>query len=449
MAKWQLLLISALLYSIPFVVSASLSFMLFFCLAPFFYVALTSKISFKEGIFWGSILWGVQLIGILVLLFEHAEISVVGSLALWLILLLYLSAYTGFGFLIAGFLQRKLILCGLRALALWVFLLAVHFIWIEHGVLWIFDNFEGYFFAYPLLPLIEYPALLAYMPLLSKEFFLSALLIGNAMIAYMIARGLNRFALAILALSLLPFIAGFFKAQNVRLPSWLNTIGVLAPSVWKHHEYAWDRAHYLQEQLKPLLERNPDITSIIMPESSFKFPLNRLDAVSEFWNTYALNNRIRLIIGGYRYDADQLYNSLYCLYQGATVTVYDKKHGLPFFERLPCFMCSSLFKKLFLSRQVPFCQSAACRVLIPITDQQLCVPYICSDLFFYSHQKLSNYPALVVTNDAWFSCKYLQNLMLLVARFKALYCGQDMLYVSHTKSYFIHKTAALAALKNL
>ena len=64
---------------------------------------------------------------------------------------------------------------------------------------------------------------------------------------------------------------------------------------------------------------------------------------------------------------------------------------------------------------------------------------ICFDLYCGKHAYYKEIPLLLVTNDHWFSFDYMKYLMLLYAQFVACQFKQPILYISHSRGYWINK----------
>jgi hypothetical protein len=78
------------------------------------------------------------------------------------------------------------------------------------------------------------------------------------------------------------------------------------------------------------------------------------------------------------------------------------------------------------------------RVQLALLENVIFIPYICSELFFNElpDDCCKNDPIIAVINDLLFPT-YMQKLLVLLARFKAIQWQRDIVYVSYTQSLFI------------
>jgi hypothetical protein len=117
---------------------------------------------------------------------------------------------------------------------------------------------------------------------------------------------------------------------------------------------------------------------------------------------------------------------------------YDKKHAMLLSERLSTWMDNDFFKHIYFNERQPIHRSLCERTQCVVSENISFVPYICSELFFTElpDDTYENSPVLAVVNDILFTT-YIQKLLVLLARFKAIQWQRNIIYVSYTQSLFI------------
>ena len=80
------------------------------------------------------------------------------------------------------------------------------------------------------------------------------------------------------------------------------------------------------------------------------------------------------------------------------------------------------------------------RIQLPMLNT-IFIPYICSELFFneWPDDDYTHAPIVAIINDTLLLDSYLQELLLLLARLKAVQWQRDILYVSYGQSLFLDK----------
>ncbi|HEB41490.1 MAG TPA: hypothetical protein ENI08_00530 [Candidatus Dependentiae bacterium] len=246
-------------------------------------------------------------------------------------------------------------------------------------------------------------------------------------------------------LCLLPFLGGKFLVQHADdIPSYLSKIGYVRPP--KSEAYPLDVAQEIQGAITDLLQQRSDVNCIVMPESSYPFPLNEDQDMIDLWCDNALPDDVSLLIGAHRREQHALHNCVYLLNQGRIVNFYDKRHMMPFVEKVPSlwniFTC---FYTLFLQKNREFSPGNRPNVLFTLSNNVTFVPRICSELFFDTtgnrdHIIQKDIPMLLVVNDSWFLGEYMRNLICLYAKLKAIEEGREILYVGHYHALWINRT---------
>lgn len=314
-----------------------------------------------------------------------------------------------------------------------------YFLVIDAAMLFPFDIVEGYELAHPLLPLIVFHKALFLLPYIKKSGLLAFLVCQQIALSFLLFKQNHRFLMTVIFVTCLAFwMVGYILPQKKSAaPNWLEkTICLRLDPFEKKSIWKW--AHCMREELaKPNRDQK---MLVIMPESTCPFALNEHQEVIAFLHEYSLKEyRNELILGGQRRDHESVYNCLYHISSGEIHSMYDKRHGMFFVERIPRFCDIPALRKIFLSGNEPFCQSSAeCKEITSslITYQ----PVLCSELFFSRVETVdTNAMLLVLVNDAWFPVRYQQDLMASAARFNAILWQKDILYVSYSNAALYSK----------
>ena len=429
--RWLLIISSALLYSFPFIIPEYTHWLVFFFLVPLFIKMFTDqRLTFMEGLVWGLITFAITYYGLFYFIIEHGKTNF--KWLAWLFLWLYVAVHAGGWFWLSSqlssFFHKPLF-----TLFSFTVTTLFYFYWMTTSLLWIFGVREGTLFSFPLLPLAIYPRWLALLPVLDKYLLLLFFILMQGFLSLFLLY-LNKRYLIVCFLFVLPYIYGWLlPLKKQEKPSWLSQIGFLNPP---HFKYPYDCAENLMQQIQTLGE-NPTIQIIIGPESTFPFSLNTYKKCFALLTENGLVEQ-QLLFGAHRKEYNRLYNSLYWLGQGRIIQVYDKTHLTPFTEKTPnIWKKFELTKKLFLHKMETFWPGSPKNQLITIENNTF-FPMICSELFFIEVCPPTDQKTilLVLVNDRWFSCAYLNRLMALVAHFKVLEWERRMLYVSHEMRLF-------------
>lgn len=439
-----LLFVSAVLLAQAFFFPALFAWCIFIFLIPVFYCALQfpRQLNFKHGFWWGILFFGFHLSGIAFLVFEHGNGNIRFASILFLFFYFSLYSIAWFGLTTHFVLKNKdstvrIVLC-------WLFSTFVFFYIIKFHSMWIFGIYNGYCFGSPLVVFAEYPWLLSSLSTFGEFGLFLLLIIGQMSIALALTEKNYKYLMGLLSFA--PFFVGYtVPSIDTILPSYVHTIGYVAPPLLRD---PLEKARHIDFQIAGLLNKFPHIKHIIMPESSLSLSINCYPELIERLTTHSRNKDINLFIGAYRKDKEKRYNSLYLIRNGMIKNYYDKQLRMPFMEYVPFpwNYCSG-FKDLFLKNWNGFEISQNSVNQLRMTPQLTLIPCICSELFLGSDEKFCNFhstmPILVVTNDAWFSTDYLKHLMFLYARFKSILYKKDVIFVSHTKGYWIGKDCGI------
>jgi hypothetical protein len=182
-----------------------------------------------------------------------------------------------------------------------------------------------------------------------------------------------------------------------------------------------------------------------MPESAFNVSnFADLPELIQLWNGEYLGKAIHLIFGASRWHNGNYYNSLHWVYDGVLQDCCDKRHAMLISERLSSWMDCPLMRRVYFSQGSPVAISSCERVKLSLGEFVEFVPYVCSELFFNElpDDNYQNTPMIVLVNDSVFVSSvyssYIQKLIVLLARLKAIQWQRAMVYVSYVESLFIN-----------
>jgi hypothetical protein len=150
-----------------------------------------------------------------------------------------------------------------------------------------------------------------------------------------------------------------------------------------------------------------------------------LPELLQLWSSENLEKKIHLIFGASRWQGDEYYNSLHWVYDGNLQHCYDKKHAMLLSERLSGWMNNDFLRSIYFTTRQPITVSCCERIPLVVSQDITC----------------SKDPIVAVINDSLFLASfwthYIQKLLLLLARFKAIQWQRYIVYVSYAHSAFI------------
>jgi apolipoprotein N-acyltransferase len=440
------LILSAILYAIPFLFSDFLWWLIFAFPFPLFIAVCKKQYSFFHGYVWGLIVFALHLLGgikiVIQLSHEYWWIGLIMSVAV----VLYQALYAGLFFLFAHIFAHSFFISSLcMRIFIWMIFLAGFIFWTDQYSMWIFGIQEGYPLMHPLILLVQQPALLRLLPIIGKQlltFFF--LLVSASFTLFFHCRNFKSFSLMIMTCF---FWIGcwFIGLQSQKGLYWYDSIKSLPCMVHCTGNNPEIIMHIIAKHIKTILAEDEKVNVIIMPESA----LNIIDLGSRPELLAILSEKnvgrpLHIIFGVCRNDKELYYNSLYWIDNGISRACFDKKHAMLITERLSCWMECNKIRNIYFKNSFSITQSKNDRIILPLFEEITFVPYICSELFFAElPDDQSNDPIIVIINDTLLSGIYIQKLLLLLARFKALQWQRDIVYVSYGRSLFITKQARI------
>ncbi|CDK30293.1 Apolipoprotein N-acyltransferase [Candidatus Babela massiliensis] len=454
---YLLLTISALSYTFAFMFLSVTWPLVFIFLIPISHLIvnknLLSKISFKEGFFWGTIAFSLQPIGTYYSVIKMAENYKIFALFMVIFLIIYQAFYSGLWIFTAS---KTIDLINLKdkniskilslAIITWIY-----FCFVQNYILWPFGRLEGLFLSSPILPLAIQPKLIYMLHYIKKELLLFFLISCSCLLSLIFTYKKILFKLTIFLLAFSPFIiSSLIYSYNKKYISnykkeWFNKISSISKAYYNPGNNK-KSAKEIAQEIKRLKEQNNLTQIILFPESAFFLcDLNQERSLIKY-----LDKDIHIIIGGIRKKNDKVYNTLYHIYGGKIENIFNKRHSMLLTERgvfrelnIFSYIDKIVQKSYFQSRPI-IKPSNKERMSFNIDRNLQLIPYICSEVFF------NNYPddnfqddstIISLCNDSWLEpcAKYIQNLMVLANKFKAIYWRRYIIYVDYSSSYIFDK----------
>lgn len=433
-----LLFISAVLYALPFWFVNETWWLIFIFPLPFMCAFQKSRLTFAHGYFWGFLIFAFHLYGIFISLYAMAVGPWYVRLTPIIGALLFLPLSIAMLFLFMNIVTPWCLTPGQKIIRSSM-LLGVCITYIERVILWPFDRCEGYMLMHPAVPLAQHPSLLAHVPLLGtlgilililavptcifsmyvRPTLLSCLMCGNILVYWI-------------------YIASMSEGALPLAPAWTSSIAH-APYIMSGDNTLKNIAPQIQYAIKRILEKKPDTTCIVFPESSCH--------AADFYTYQAVCNAFKhptrsldVLIGGFRWHDTVYYNTTYVVQDGVLEGHIDKCHALILTERIPrIFSSLSCFHYIYGNGQPSITASTAKRLPLLLSCRALVMPYICSELLFNHspHDCYTHLPILFSSNDVWIQCSYIKKLIQRAARVRAGQWQRAILFISYTDIHYI------------
>ena len=440
-----MLCLSAVLYALPFLFSEYLWWLIFFFPIPLLYSTRTNNLSFIHGYVWGCAVFALHLSGGIYVIACMAHEAWLLGVVIGIAMVLYQALIPALLFwCVTQTVQKFSLQSTLIRLCMWTAALWLFIMWTDWYSMWIFGVREGYPLMHPLIPLAQKPALLLLLPIVGKLFFtILFLLIPAGCVAFLWYK--NYRALLFFCSAVVPFIFCWWVGQlDMQQLPWHKVMKSLPYMVCSTVNNPIVVVKIVGNQLRKIIEQYPQTEVIIMPESAFNVS-NFADfpELVQLWNHECLGKAIHLVFGAARWHDGNYYNSLHWVYNGVLQDCYDKHHAMLMSERLSPWMNNNVMRQIYFNRGSPIAVSSHERTKLALFENVRFIPYICSELFFSElpNDEYGNIPIVVVVNDSLFlgsyCSSYIQKLLVLLARYKAIQWQRDIVYVSYAQSLFI------------
>lgn len=440
-SDWLLVVFSAILYTLPFLWSDILWWLIFIFPVPLLYLTRTQNLSFIHGYVWGCIVFVLHLSGGIYIVAQLAHESWLIGVLLGVVMILYQALFPAIIFLCTTVIIRFFaVQSPMLRLCMWFVTLVFFIFWTDRYCLWVFGIKEGYPLMHPLLPLVQEPSLLILLPIIGKSMltilFLLVPVSGVLLLWYQ-----NYIAALFFVCAIIPWLLSYcLSTIQTKQPDWWYRVKSLPCMAYATVDNPVVTIKIVAYQLKKIIEKYPHTTVIVMPESAFNITdFENRPALLELWNEYYLGKAVHLIFGTCRWKEGCYYNSLYWVHNGVLQECFDKKHAMLITERLSEWMNNGLIQQIYFKDGISITRSQNDRIKLPI-EGIIFVPYICSELFFnelpddnYGHVSI-----VAIVNDMLFLDSYIQQLLLLLARLRAIQWQRNIVYVSYGRSLCIN-----------
>jgi predicted amidohydrolase len=438
-----LLTLSAVLYSVSFFWSAYCWWLIIFFPIPLLFVVMNKSIGFWTGYFWGLMLCLFHSYGLLSGIFMLAQGLLIHRIILLVLLIMYVALPAGILFWMMSMLARyaRIDGCTIFNLILWLFCIWLFFYWIDTSILWPFNEREGYCLMHPLVPLVMFPSLLGILPQMGTQ-VLSWCLYGLAGSIFLLLCTRTIYSLLLVCIMCLPWVVslGFSYFQHaLEVPDWISRVAFV-PIVCSAAQGPQAAAQQLQQQIRSIISKNASIDIIIMPESACAaYTLLKDPSLLTLLSSSYVGRPVHIIMGSFRSDGLDYYNCVYWIYNGRVQCWFDKRHVVPFIERMPVWCQYGWMRDLFFAHSYEILPSHELRLPLNLALDVRLMVYICSEFFFRQHRDdvYTNIPILCLVNDVWVPMNYVADLILLAARFKAMLWQCQVMFVSFTHAAWI------------
>lgn len=393
-----------------------------------------NAVSFSTGFVWGIIFNAIYFYALFELLREYSTLQF--PIFGYVVVILYAAIFSAGWFWLFNVIARACNGVGCRIAvfigATLAYCSCVHyFFFIGLGVV------QGNPFVHFLLPLMIRSQWLYLVPYVGCWVVICIICLLNAGIALLCMRVHCRpAAFMVIACSGALALGWMQRNAHENTPACINQIGCLVVTTSTDNPY--ERMQEIARALHLYTREYPGKRVIIMPESTYMFPLNQEPTYVRIWYEQCYND-VCIIMGAHRIQCinkkNTLYNSLFVLQSGRIIQTYDKQHQMFLTEYLPHTCNNHFFKNLFLHNKKLF-NKGLLNTQIE-TDFFLCTPYICSELFFNDHFSDDATKLLCIANDSWFLSAYAWDLLYLCAHYKALAAKRDCLYIAHKRAYYL------------
>jgi len=371
------------------------------------------------GFAWGLCVALFHFIWLYILLLTKSNASFFLATVLYLFIVLYFSFITIFFFsltIVFSILLTKFWHASFIKFFAFASGLILYFLFLLNCSLFIFGSVEGYPFINPLIPLARYK-LFAYLVC-----FLSTLLGWHE--SYNFKTNLPNDS----KIFYIPCVTAKSREQRIN-PNYYSQ------KIYRH--LCSLNLYEKSKQYKNLI--------VVASESTFPFSLNQhLDQVS-FWSN-ALPENAWFLLGTIKEQGEKIYQSIAFVNRGLIIKFYDKKHLIPFTEKLRGkWKIFNWAQTLFLDEKQQFSKGKNLEKKSFEIGTDLCIiPQVCSEFFWLFGRKDCCFDGLngdkvkivfLFVNNGWF-INYFRKIMENLVYLKTLKFGIPILYIAN-KNCFI------------
>lgn len=357
-------------------------------LIPLFYIPRTV---WWHGMVWGFVVFGFHTSWILCMMHERDCFVWYGYLV-WGMLLLWLSLSSSAWLY---FFRKKPIIST-----------TIFFIFLYKYCLCIFGTVDGYPLINPLILLVDFPSIFSLVYWFGDVGYLFLLFSVQWLIFWLCRDRIWLIILFFITLFLLQTISK--KPCNVVRAD--KACAVVLPW-WYGNKDPMFVGYRISHDIACVAQKYPDLTHIILPESSFCWNVYDYVSFHKIWCDGIEDTMI--LIGAHGQSGDNTHNGIFFLHKGKIVRQYFKQHSMPLLEKSLWF--ESYFGSMVkhdnhrlktMHYQLKNQHDKDDLVIINNDTYQL---FICSEFFFES-KTVSAPLILLLWNDSWLSYVWTQRL---------------------------------------
>lgn len=401
------IVLSGLLYVIPFLVP-SLSFLLFVFLLPLFFNFFKKNLAFTHGFVWGVVVFSIHIIWFLGLIVQHGHGNC--KVLFWLLTVCWFSFWAGLWFWLVEWLQQK----QYRFIVSWLLPTNLFFWFLVHGSLFICDRFEGYPFFNPFVPLAYYPQSIWCLKYLGFIGGLTCLILLQLFLFLGVTQSKKYFICSFVFT--FPFLLGFAFYQDQVVDTfglkfvqpWWNKSDQRKDPIFCGYRMVHDVSYALCEK---------DVLLVVMPESTFGWNLYEHDKFVPMM--CECSETTPILFGSQRTIDGKSYNSCFMIQGGKTNFIYDKQHLVPLVERTPKLLTWLGWSELFTTHDNVFSFPTQVQGdVIEIQNKKFQL-FLCSELFF-EKKILKKHTILFMCNIDWLHFTYAKRLAILHIKYLSM-----------------------------
>lgn len=349
---------------------------------------------FIKGFYWGFLFFALHLYWLLDLLITHS--NSIRLIPFWILSVSWFACIVAVWFVLQHYIHATKF-----SDATWVIVSSVShvvfFYVLTYYSLSMCGVLEGYPLCNPLVLLSCVPQLLWCLKYIG---FLGMLLSIMLCISFMYKK-----YYWIGFICILPLLSGFIFYQKKQLD--MQSCIFLKP-YWHGSKNPMHVGYKIAHDVTRSVCNNDNVTTIIMPESSFAWDITKYQDFIPLMCEHA--QKVSIMLGTQRSVLGKLYNSYVVIQDGTVVFSYDKQHLLPLMERIPSFLDKLTFGEILCQKSNTFSYGTTSNDIIVINNVQFQL-FVCSELFFEA-KPVKGYPVLFVCNDAWFRLSYIKQWIL-------------------------------------
>jgi hypothetical protein len=429
---YSLLLFGACVVPLPYVFPSNLWWLGFVLLVPLFCVVARYDLSWREGFWWGLVMFGIHTAPVLYGMFWFASGSYGVRLVVLMLIAIYLAVQSAVWFwLIRWMLWLTRVKTTQSRIALWAIMSAFFFVWIERFCFLPFGACDGYPLINPAILLMAHwygRRLVMLWGMTGIVFLLAAIWFLVAMLCFE-RRGIW------VALLVALFATGLWQKERRELPpGWACHLGVVQRQFHSAGDLL-DTVHEMKEAIHALRKKYPQVEIVVFPESCV---YETLLMTNPFFSCQWTGATQACMVGSFRWEGEACHNCVYHLaVPQKTCVWFDKTHATLLTEYLPWWAHISCIKNLYGSSIAHIEPSHNVRPQW-FLGQEGVVPYVCSELFFHTRALDSWHetPIIALCNDCW-APRVAQQELLLAACVRACAWKRDIIYCSYGYAQWI------------